>query len=100
MALECASCRPYACRLGRIDTAPEQCPMHGSFPAFEALYAAEATRRLAYHAARVEADGYCRWTRVHEIVELARRMDYRRLGLAHCPDTHREAARKSSHRCP
>jgi uncharacterized metal-binding protein len=66
--------------------------MRGPFPAFEALYASDAARRLAYHAARVEAEGYCRWTRVREIVELAKRMGYRRIGLAHCPDTHHEAA--------
>jgi len=65
--------------------------MHGPFPAFEDLYAPETTRRLAYHAARVEAEGYCRWTRLHEVVELARRMEFRRIGLAHCPDTRREA---------
>ena len=57
MALECATCRPYACRAGRIQAAPEGCPMHGPFPAFESLYAGEATLRLAYHAARVEVEG-------------------------------------------
>jgi uncharacterized metal-binding protein len=66
--------------------------MHGPFPPFEQLYADEQERRLAYHAARVEADGYCRWTRIREVVELAGRMGYRRIGLAHCPDTRREAA--------
>jgi uncharacterized metal-binding protein len=66
--------------------------MHGPFPAFEELYASEPARRLAYHAARVEADGYCRWTRIHEVVELAKRMGYQRIGLAHCRDTRREAA--------
>lgn len=92
MAVECAECRPFACRVGRVDLAPETCPMHGPFPDFEALYADEATRTLAYHAARVEADGYCRWTRIREVRELARRMGYRRIGLAHCRDMHREAA--------
>ena len=66
--------------------------MHGSFPAFESLYTSEATLRLAYHAARVEAEGYCHWTRIREAVELARRMGYRRIGLAHCRDMRREAA--------
>ena len=65
--------------------------MHGPFPAFESLYAGEATLRLAYHAARVEVEGYCRWTRIREVVELARRMGYRRIGLAHCRDMRREA---------
>jgi uncharacterized metal-binding protein len=66
--------------------------MHGPFPSFEALYSTDASRRLAYHAARVEAEGYCQWTRLREVGELSRRMGYRRIGLAHCPDMHREAA--------
>jgi len=66
--------------------------MHGPFPAFERLYATEATLRLAYNAARVEAEGYCHWTRIREVSELARRMGYRRIGLAHCRDMRREAA--------
>lgn len=65
--------------------------MRGAFPPFEVLYEAKESRRLAYHAARVEAEGYCRWTRVQEIVALARRMGYRRIGIAHCPDMRREA---------
>jgi len=66
--------------------------MHGPFPPFEALYSTDMTRRLAYHAARVEAEGYCRWTRIREVAELARRMGYRRIGIAHCRDMRREAA--------
>ena len=55
MSVECAICKHYACRVGRIDAAPASCPMHGPFPDFDSLYADEPTRRLAYHAARVEA---------------------------------------------
>lgn len=92
MAPDCAVCDRYACRVGRLDAAPESCPMHDDgFPAFEALYAGEAVRALAYHAARVEAEGYCRWTRIREVAEVARRMGYRRIGVGHCPDTRREA---------
>jgi uncharacterized metal-binding protein len=83
MSVECATCTPYACRLGRIDAAPEGCPMRGAFPDFAALYA-EPMRTLAYHAARIEAEGYRRWTRVREVIELAHRMGFHRLGVAHC----------------
>jgi uncharacterized metal-binding protein len=65
--------------------------MRGPFPDFEALYRDEPTRALACHAARVEAEGYGRWTRVREVVELAHRMGYRRIGVAHCPEMEREA---------
>ena len=42
------------------------------------------TRRFAREAARVEAEGYRRWDRARETIEFARRMGYRRLGLAYC----------------
>jgi uncharacterized metal-binding protein len=65
--------------------------MRGPFPEFEILYASERARRLAHHAARVEAEGYGRWVRVRELAELAERMGYSRLGVAHCADMRREA---------
>ena len=91
MALECAKCSRYACRVGRLDATPDDCPMRGPFPSFEELYATDTARHLLYHSARVEADGYGHWTRVHEVAELARRMGYTRVGIAHCPDTEQEA---------
>jgi len=91
MAPECASCERYACRVGRIDATPDDCPMRGPFPSYEELYATDEARSLLYHSARVEADGYGRWTRVHEVAELARRLGYERVGVAHCPDMEREA---------
>lgn len=47
-------------------------------------YADPETLRFAREAARVEAEGYRRWDRARETVEFARRMGYRRLGLAYC----------------
>ncbi|NIQ52148.1 MAG: DUF1847 domain-containing protein, partial [Gammaproteobacteria bacterium] len=71
--------------------------MLGPFPEFETLYADGSTRSLAYHAACVEAEGYGRWTRIREIAELAGRMSYLHLGVAHCPDTDREAGLAASY---
>jgi uncharacterized metal-binding protein len=97
VSIECATCSRYACRVGRLDAAPGSCPMRGPFPDFEELYADEPRRRLAYQAARVEAEGYGRWTRLREVSELARRMGYTRLGIAHCPDTRREGTLAASY---
>lgn len=36
------------------------------------------------NAAWVEHEGYCRWCRVRETMEFARRMGYRRIGIATC----------------
>jgi len=65
--------------------------MHGDFPAFEDLYSSNEKRESAYHAAVIEAEGYCEWTRIREIVELARRLGVPRVGLAHDVDMLREA---------
>ncbi len=70
---------------------PKTCPMRGDFPDFETLYAPQPWRDIAYHAALVEAEGYGRWPRIKEVAELSRRMSYRLIGVAHCPDMTREA---------
>jgi len=60
--------------------------MHGDFPAFETLYPEGPGRDFLVQSALVEAEGYCRWTRIREVVEFARKLGYNRLGLAHDPD--------------
>ncbi len=71
--------------------------MHGPFPDFEILYSGSATLDMAYQAARVESEGYGRWTRAREVVETARRLGIDRLGIAHCQDTRREAVMAASY---
>jgi uncharacterized metal-binding protein len=65
--------------------------MTGELPTLEDLYGQGEDRRVALHAAHVEAEGYCRWTRVRELAEFAIRVGVRRLGLGHCADMNREA---------
>ena len=48
-------------------------------------------RRMAAESARTEASGYCKATRVEETMDFARRMGWRRLGVAHCMGLMREA---------
>jgi len=47
--------------------------------------------RMAVESARTEAAGYCKATRVEEIMDFARRMGWRHLGIAHCAGLMREA---------
>jgi uncharacterized metal-binding protein len=47
---------------------------------------------MALESALVEAEGYLRWTRLEEIMEFGRRMEYRRLGIAFCVGLRNEAA--------
>jgi uncharacterized metal-binding protein len=51
----------------------------------------EDVRKLARESARTEAAGYCRSTRVEEIMDFARRMGFTRLGIAHCAGLMTEA---------
>jgi len=51
----------------------------------------EGVRKLARESARTEAAGYCRSTRVEEIMDFARRMGFTRLGIAHCAGLMNEA---------
>jgi uncharacterized metal-binding protein len=48
-------------------------------------------QRMAMESARTEAAGYCVATRVEETMDFARRMGWRRLGIAHCIGLIREA---------
>ncbi len=96
MTVECSSCTSFPCQAGRTDLGPDRCPMRGDFPAFDDLYDADA-KAVVYQSALIEAEGYCRWTRVQEIAEFAKRMEWLRLGLAHCADTVREAGLAASY---
>jgi uncharacterized metal-binding protein len=86
----CAYCPPTvrACRQGESDRrGPGFCPTKvdpQALAAARADYACAETRTVSREAAVVEAEGYCRWTRVEEIVQFARRMGFRKLGIANC----------------
>jgi uncharacterized metal-binding protein len=86
----CAECPDTvrACRAGEAGVrGPGFCPGKVD-PATQAraraLYADPETARLARESALVEAAGYCKWTRVQEIVELAKRMGWHKIGIASC----------------
>jgi uncharacterized metal-binding protein len=91
MTINCADCSGTICETGHTEVVPDNCPMRGDFPDFGALYSPQPWKELAYQAAIIEAEGYGRWTRAHEIAELAHRMGYHRIGIAHCIDMVGEA---------
>ena len=85
----CAYCPPTvrACRQGEAEErGPGFCPTKVD-PAIQnvarALYDDPETRRISRESALVESEGYCKWTRVEEIVQFAKRMGYQE-------DRHRE----------
>lgn len=90
----CALCGVKAC-LEEAAPPPAACPMVHS-P--ETLAQAERSyledpflQKMAVESARTEAAGYCRATRIEEIMDFARRMGWHRLGIAHCIGLMREA---------
>jgi uncharacterized metal-binding protein len=86
----CAYCPPTvrACRHGKAEElGPGFCPTKVD-PATQktarALYDDPETRRISRESALVESEGYCKWTRVEEIVQFAKRMGYKKIGIANC----------------
>jgi uncharacterized metal-binding protein len=74
---------------------PAFCPMPsqpGQLAAVERKYVEDADlRKLACESARTESAGYCRSTRIQEIMDFARRLGATRLGIAHCVGLMEEA---------
>jgi uncharacterized metal-binding protein len=99
----CAGCRVQRCDDDPAVAAegvaakplPADCPMRTDpelLATVEAGYAEDGlVRRMATESARTEAAGYGRATRVEEIMDFARRMGWRRLGIAHCVGLMQEA---------
>ena len=86
----CAYCPPSvrACREGEGDArGPGYCPSKVAPEQIEAAaerYADPFVLRVAQESARVESEGYCRWTRVEEVCQFARKMGFTRIGIASC----------------
>ena len=91
---QCAYCPTISCAFGTRDGAPRFCP--GSNKAELVNESERALKvgdilRCAQEASRVEATGYCRWTRVQEVMEFSRRMGFEKIGVAFCIGLIREA---------
>lgn len=105
MELKCAICGVRACQKEPEQRSfPPFCPMSSESPALDearAVYTDPETRRLYLASARMVAAGYRRdtpdgppyytRTRVEEVMNLARRLDVTRLGIAFCGGLVREA---------
>jgi uncharacterized metal-binding protein len=89
----CAECGRLACDTGDAASYPRNCPSRDQDEAaLLAHYRDGDDAFLARNAALVEAHGYCRLTRIEEIMDFARRCGFSRLGLAFCIGLQSEAA--------
>ena len=92
----CALCAVRACSSEPgTKTPPMFCPMPAEGQLLEEVERAclgqEDIRNLALQSARTEAAGYCRATRIEDIMDFAHRMGARKLGIAHCIGLMQEA---------
>ncbi len=95
---ECALCQALACSSGLKNKAPDNCPMvKENILLKNSLheYEENMVQKLACTSALVEAEGYCNWTRIEEIIAFSRRSNFNRIGLAFCIGLRREAKRFS-----
>jgi uncharacterized metal-binding protein len=87
----CTKCGLQICNEEEAGRHPAHCPgADAESRGDRAAYDGE-DRMLAHNAALVEAEGYCRLTRVEETMAFARRCGFERLGLAFCIGLLREA---------
>ena len=89
----CAQCAVRACESGQLDKMPKNCPMRDSayFDQLLAEYEKPENHDFFLTSSAIESLGYCRWPRLREVVEFAKRMGYTRLGMAFCGGLHKEA---------
>lgn len=86
----CAYCPDTvrACRVGEsADRGPGFCPTKvdpEGIAEAAGKYGDAEIRRIAQVSAVVESEGYCKWTRVQEICEFAKRMGFKKIGIATC----------------
>ena len=86
----CAYCPPTvrACRQGEAEErGPGFCPTKvdpGTQAATRALYQDPEIHEISRQSALVESEGYCKWTRVEEVVQFAKHMGYKKIGIANC----------------
>jgi len=89
----CSMCKKHYCKTGELEKLPLNCPSRESEEQqkIKALYAKDENHKLAYNSALVEAEGYCKKTRLEEIISFARKCNFKKLGVAFCVGLKTEA---------
>lgn len=90
----CASCGKKACDAGDPAAFPGNCPSRETDleAAILAMYDDPGERAIAVASAQVEAEGYCRKTRIEETIDFAKKCQYKRIGIAFCVGFSKEAS--------
>lgn len=93
MLYTCAMCSEHRCKSGELQKLPTNCPCNEKEEQekLKKLYLQEENYKLAYNSALVEAEGYCKKTRLEEIMDFANKCKFKKLGVAFCVGLSNEA---------
>lgn len=89
----CGICNNKPCWKGIVEEFPKNCPSRelGVIEKIKGLYEDEENNKIAYNSALIESEGYCKKTRLEEIMDFAKKCNYKKLGLAFCVGLSSEA---------
>lgn len=93
---KCAVCGKLNCMQSAPSSEPPKfCPMENFSETIDTAakeYKKDSLEReLALNSARVEAEGYGKWTRVEETIHFARKMGAKKIGIATCIGLQKES---------
>jgi uncharacterized metal-binding protein len=81
----CAVCSVHVCSNGEFNKAPKNCPsINEKMEAIKELYKQEDVYKIAHASSLITSQGYCKNTRLEEIMDFANECGYKKLGLAFC----------------
>ncbi|MDL2263959.1 DUF1847 domain-containing protein [Synergistaceae bacterium OttesenSCG-928-I11] len=89
----CDMCGTRECKQENNERYHKNCPMNDRrfFESVREEYASDEVRDFYLACSAVEAEGYCKWPRLREIIELCGKMGYKKVGIAFCMGLHGEA---------
>lgn len=89
----CANCVLKGCERGNTEESLPNCPSKNKEiqEKAKALYQEEENKKIAYNAALVESQGYGKKTRIEEIIDFAKKCNYKKIGLLFCIGLSKEA---------
>jgi len=94
----CAYCNDESCEKENPESYPANCPTldKEELGKIKKLYEEDNNKEFAKISAIVESSGYCKNTRLEEIMDFAKRSNYKKIGIAFCIGLKKEAKILSS----
>ncbi|MBP2644370.1 MAG: metal-binding protein [Firmicutes bacterium] len=81
----CALCSVHVCSNGELNKAPKNCPcINEKMGVIKELYKQEDIYKIAHASSLITSQGYCKNTRLEEIMDFANECGYKNIGLAFC----------------